>query len=168
MHLHSSQLFLNLRLCNWTSIQMLVISELFTFLSLLNDIFLILHFLVQVPTSLNITQPLKHLKQLNLILFSPLDFVKDLEFDLLWILNILQISPLLQKLSIMVSEHSQCTPFIIIIFCGYRSDFEQELFKLSYTFDLENHAIKIVTFKHPNIQIHIEFITLVCPLSFQI
>ncbi|PNX83517.1 F-box/LRR-repeat protein [Trifolium pratense] len=62
------------------------------------DIFL------KVTTSLKITQPLKHLKQLNLMICNP--FILDNEeCDPLWILNILQASPLLQKLTIMVSEH---------------------------------------------------------------
>ncbi|KAI5423854.1 hypothetical protein KIW84_030177, partial [Lathyrus oleraceus] len=55
-----------------------------------------------VPTSLKITQRLEHLKQLNLIFMRPFDFLQKLDFDLSGILTILQASPLLQKLSIMI------------------------------------------------------------------
>ncbi|PNX99738.1 F-box/LRR-repeat protein [Trifolium pratense] len=48
-------------------------------------------------SSLKLTQPLKHLKELNLIIYID----AEVEYDLLWILNILQVCPLLQKLSIM-------------------------------------------------------------------
>ncbi|KAI5423852.1 hypothetical protein KIW84_030176 [Lathyrus oleraceus] len=54
-----------------------------------------------VSTSLKITQRLEHLKQLNLILMRPFDFLQKLEFGLSGILTILQASPLLQKLSVM-------------------------------------------------------------------
>ncbi|KAK2364616.1 hypothetical protein QL285_089465 [Trifolium repens] len=53
-----------------------------------------------VTTSLNIAQPLKHLKQLDCII--DLCFVEDC--DLMVILNILQASPLLQKLSVTIEE----------------------------------------------------------------
>ncbi|PNX76192.1 F-box/LRR-repeat protein, partial [Trifolium pratense] len=55
-----------------------------------------------VPTSLKITQPFKHLKQLNFFLFWPLDIVEESKFDLLGILTILRATPLLHKLSIML------------------------------------------------------------------
>lgn len=53
-----------------------------------------------VKTSIQITQPFKCLKQLNLVLFAD-SFIYDMGYGLLWILNMLQASPLLQKLSIM-------------------------------------------------------------------
>ncbi|MCH79656.1 F-box/LRR-repeat protein [Trifolium medium] len=57
-----------------------------------------------VTTSLKITQPIKHLKQLNLFIFVDSDILDDAEYDPLWFLNILQACPLLQKLSIMFTE----------------------------------------------------------------
>ncbi|CAI8615638.1 unnamed protein product [Vicia faba] len=57
-----------------------------------------------VITSLKITQPLKHLKQLNLSLLWDGSISKEADYSLLWILNILQASPLLQKLSIMLTN----------------------------------------------------------------
>ncbi|XP_058742587.1 F-box/FBD/LRR-repeat protein At3g14710-like [Vicia villosa] len=57
-----------------------------------------------VPTSLKIIQPLQHLKELDLILLRPFNTPqKLLEFDLSRILTILQASPLLQKLSVMLT-----------------------------------------------------------------
>lgn len=56
---------------------------------------------LKVTTSLKITQPLKHLKQLSFII--DWDILQRVEFDLLWILTILQASPLLQKLSFMIA-----------------------------------------------------------------
>ncbi|CAI8615680.1 unnamed protein product [Vicia faba] len=56
-----------------------------------------------VPTSLKITHPLEHLKELNLIFIRPFDTPRKLEFDLSGILTILQASPLLQKLSVMLT-----------------------------------------------------------------
>ncbi|WJX80283.1 hypothetical protein P8452_63303 [Trifolium repens] len=59
-------------------------------------------------TTLKITQPLKHLKQLNLMIYSP--FILDNEeYDPLWILNILQASPLLQKFTIMYTNSNFVT-----------------------------------------------------------
>ncbi|MCH94228.1 F-box/LRR-repeat protein, partial [Trifolium medium] len=52
-------------------------------------------------TSLKLTQPFKHLKQLNIILFSPFETVEHSKFDLLGILTLLRASPLLHKLSVM-------------------------------------------------------------------
>jgi len=60
---------------------------------------------VQSTTSLQITQPFKHLQQLNLIIFVDSYILDDVEYDPLWILDIIQASPLLQKLSVMVSAH---------------------------------------------------------------
>jgi len=60
---------------------------------------------VQATTSLQTTQPFKHLQQLNLIIFVDSYILDDVEYDPLWILNIIQTSPLLQKLSVMVSVH---------------------------------------------------------------
>ncbi|CAJ2631343.1 unnamed protein product [Trifolium pratense] len=57
-----------------------------------------------VTTSPKITQPIKHLKQLHLFVFVDSYILDDMEYDPLWFLNILQACPLLQKLSIMVSE----------------------------------------------------------------
>ncbi|CAL5195006.1 unnamed protein product [Lathyrus oleraceus] len=57
-----------------------------------------------VPTSVKITQPLKHLKELSLIFNRPFDTPRKLEFDLSSILNILQASPLLEKLSVMITS----------------------------------------------------------------
>ncbi|XP_004494972.1 putative F-box/LRR-repeat protein At3g44810 [Cicer arietinum] len=57
--------------------------------------------LAMVTTSLPITQPLKHLKELNLDVSVPSYILNDEEYDPLWILNILQASPLLHKLSVM-------------------------------------------------------------------
>ncbi|XP_045794120.1 uncharacterized protein LOC123888993 [Trifolium pratense] len=57
----------------------------------------------KVTTSLTITQPLKHLKQLDIVVLCAF-ILPNAECDLLWILNILQASPLLQKLSIMVAD----------------------------------------------------------------
>ncbi|CAK8542429.1 unnamed protein product [Lathyrus sativus] len=54
-----------------------------------------------VIASLNINQPFKHLKELNLILLLNFDIPMNVNYDLLWILNLLQASPLLQKLSAM-------------------------------------------------------------------
>jgi hypothetical protein len=39
------------------------------------------------------------------------DILDDVEYDPLWILNILQVCPLLQKLSVMVSKHGINTCF---------------------------------------------------------
>ncbi|XP_045794900.1 putative F-box/LRR-repeat protein At3g59170 [Trifolium pratense] len=50
------------------------------------------------------TQPFKHLKQLNLIVYTDSYILDDVEYDSLWILNILQASPLLQKLSVMFAD----------------------------------------------------------------
>ncbi|WJX85596.1 hypothetical protein P8452_68033 [Trifolium repens] len=61
-----------------------------------------LDIILKVTTSLKITQPLKHLKQLNLMIYNP--FILDNEYDPLWILNILRASPLLQKLKIMYTN----------------------------------------------------------------
>lgn len=47
------------------------------------------------------TQPFKHLRQLNLILSLSWEILNDVGYDLLWILNILQASPILQKLLVM-------------------------------------------------------------------
>ncbi|MCI18292.1 F-box/LRR-repeat protein [Trifolium medium] len=69
-----------------------------------------------VTTSLKLTQPLKHLKQLNLIIYMYSDILDDVEYDPLWILNILQVSPLLQKLSVMVSKHGINTCFAFFFF----------------------------------------------------
>ncbi|XP_045794901.1 F-box/FBD/LRR-repeat protein At1g13570-like [Trifolium pratense] len=54
-------------------------------------------------TSLKITQPFKHLKQLNIILFSPFETVEHSKFDLLGIVTLLRASPLLHKLSVMIT-----------------------------------------------------------------
>ncbi|KAK2419366.1 putative F-box/LRR-repeat protein [Trifolium repens] len=60
---------------------------------------------LMVPTSLKITQPFKHLKQLNIIFFSPLeDTAEHSEFHLLGILTLLRASPLLHKLSLMITR----------------------------------------------------------------
>jgi hypothetical protein len=59
--------------------------------------------LVQVAAP-KTTQPFKHLRQLNLILSLSWEILNDVGYDLLWILNILQASPILQKLLVMVSE----------------------------------------------------------------
>ncbi|XP_045794932.1 F-box/LRR-repeat protein At3g58900-like [Trifolium pratense] len=59
--------------------------------------------LLQVATSLKIAQPLEHLKQLDCIIYLPFDTINE-ECDLMMIFNILQASPLLQKLSIMIAE----------------------------------------------------------------
>ncbi|RHN82480.1 putative leucine-rich repeat domain, L domain-containing protein [Medicago truncatula] len=57
-----------------------------------------------VKPLVKMTQPLRHLKQLNFIIqWSHWDFLSEMEFDLLWILNILQTFPQLQKLSIMLT-----------------------------------------------------------------
>ncbi|XP_058742586.1 putative F-box/LRR-repeat protein At3g59160 [Vicia villosa] len=56
-----------------------------------------------VPSSLKITQRLQHLKELNLILHRLFDTPQKLEFGLSGILTILQASPLLQKLSVMLT-----------------------------------------------------------------
>lgn len=46
-------------------------------------------------------------------------------YGLLWILNMLQASPLLQKLSIMVSEHVKTNVLLFIfIMYGYCFDFD--------------------------------------------
>ncbi|CAK8544850.1 unnamed protein product [Lathyrus sativus] len=57
-----------------------------------------------VITSLKITQSLKHLKQLNLSLLWEGTISKEANYSLLWILNILQVFPLLHKLSIMFTN----------------------------------------------------------------
>ncbi|GAU13592.1 hypothetical protein TSUD_346960 [Trifolium subterraneum] len=57
-----------------------------------------------VTTSLKLTQPLKHLKQLNLTVYIYSDILDNVEYDPLWILNILQVCPILQKLSIMFRD----------------------------------------------------------------
>ncbi|CAJ2632068.1 unnamed protein product [Trifolium pratense] len=61
-------------------------------------------FYTTVTTSLKIAQPLKHLKQLEFVLgLSGLSGLSsDEDCDLMVVLNILQASPLLQKLSIML------------------------------------------------------------------
>jgi hypothetical protein len=66
-----------------------------------------LDIILKVTTSLKITQPLKHLKQLNLMIYNP--FILDNEYDPLWILNILRASPLLQKLKIMYTNSNFVT-----------------------------------------------------------
>ncbi|PNX82671.1 F-box/FBD/LRR-repeat protein, partial [Trifolium pratense] len=48
-----------------------------------------------------IIQPFKHLKELKLKLSLSWKILNDVEYDLLWILNILQASLLLQKLTVM-------------------------------------------------------------------
>jgi hypothetical protein len=58
---------------------------------------------VQVMPLLKIAQPFKHLKHLDCIIYLP--YAIDEECDFMLILNILQASPLLQKLSVMVSRH---------------------------------------------------------------
>jgi len=60
---------------------------------------------VQVTTPLKVSHPLKHLKQLNLIIYMESYILDVVEYDPLWILSILQVSPLLQKLSVIVSEY---------------------------------------------------------------
>jgi hypothetical protein len=62
-----------------------------------------MHVLIQVTPFQKLAQPLKHLKHLDCIIYLP--YALDEECDLMMILNILQASPLLQKLSIMVSGH---------------------------------------------------------------
>ncbi|WJX80297.1 hypothetical protein P8452_63315 [Trifolium repens] len=54
----------------------------------------------KVTTSLKITQSLKHLKRLNFIIDNSY-ILHNEDYDPLWILNILQASPFLQKLTIM-------------------------------------------------------------------
>ncbi|CAL5215409.1 unnamed protein product [Lathyrus oleraceus] len=57
-----------------------------------------------VITSLKITQSLKYLKQFNLSLLWDGNISKEADYSLLWILNILQVSPLLHRLSIMLTN----------------------------------------------------------------
>ncbi|PNX55928.1 hypothetical protein L195_g049562, partial [Trifolium pratense] len=49
-----------------------------------------------------IAQPLKYLKQLDCIIYLP--YTDDEECDLMLILDILRASPLLQKLSVMITD----------------------------------------------------------------
>ncbi|AES82687.1 hypothetical protein MTR_7g116260 [Medicago truncatula] len=62
---------------------------------------------MKVPASIKITQSFRHLKQLDFIIdwytLNDNDDDGD-ECSLLWILNILQASPLLQKLSVMFAH----------------------------------------------------------------
>ncbi|PNY00482.1 F-box/LRR-repeat protein [Trifolium pratense] len=58
-------------------------------------------FYTTVTTSLKIAQPLKHLKQLEFVL-GLYGLSSDEDCDLMVVLNILQASPLLQKLSVML------------------------------------------------------------------
>ncbi|XP_045794107.1 F-box/LRR-repeat protein At3g03360-like [Trifolium pratense] len=55
--------------------------------------------------SLKEIQPFKHLKQLNINIFQHFVTVEPSEINLLGILILLRASPLLHKLSVMVSEH---------------------------------------------------------------
>ncbi|KAK2365305.1 hypothetical protein QL285_090074 [Trifolium repens] len=58
-----------------------------------------------VPISLKITRPFKHLKQLNITYLQPLkDTAEHSKFNLLGILTLLQASPLLHKLSLMLTR----------------------------------------------------------------